>query len=303
MILIDEILKIKSQKQLNAGKLPRSFSGVSIDSRAVKKTEIFFAINGETRDGHEYIGSVISRKVKLIAVNESWYRKNREKFKSQEFLVVKDTIKALGELAGIHRDKMNIPVFVVAGSNGKTTTKDIIADVLSRKFNLLKTEGNFNNHIGLPLSLLRINDSHDFCLLEAGSSHFNELEYLCGIAKQDFSLVTNIGREHLEFFRNLDGVAKEEFEVYDYVFSNGYCNFFNLDDDYIRKYYKDHRKKSFAYSYKYKSEVKGVKSGYNKNFNPVISYSYLGKKYRTQVSTFGEHSFYNGLAAIAVGLY
>ncbi|MCU0372929.1 MAG: Mur ligase family protein, partial [Ignavibacteria bacterium] len=160
MILLEEILKIKSQKQINFDKLPRSFSGVSIDSRTVKKNEIFFAVKGEKTDGHEYISSVISGKVKLITVNETWFRKNREKYKSQAFLVVRDTIKTLGELAGIHRDKMNIPVFVIAGSNGKTTTKDIIADVLSGKFNLLKTEGNFNNHIGLPLSLLRINDSH-----------------------------------------------------------------------------------------------------------------------------------------------
>jgi len=303
MIILDEILKIKSQKQVNFTGLPQSFREASIDSRKVTKSGIFFAIKGEMKDGHEYIDSVISKKVKLIIVNESWFRKNREKYKSQAFLVVKDTIKTLGELAVIHRDKMNIPVLAIAGSNGKTTTKDIIADVLARKFNLHKTEGNYNNHIGLPLTLLGINTKHDFCILEAGSNHFNEIEYLCKIAKQDFSLVTNIGKEHLEFFGNLEGVAKEEFEVYDYVFNNGYCNFFNLDDDFIRRYYKNHRKKSFTYSYKYKSDVKGVKIGYNRNFNPLISYSYLGKNNKTRVSTFGEHSYYNGLSAIAAGLY
>jgi UDP-N-acetylmuramoyl-tripeptide--D-alanyl-D-alanine ligase len=303
MITLDEILKIRLQKQVNFTGLMHSFREVSIDSRKVNQSCIFIAIKGETKDGHDYIDSVISKKVKLIIVNESWFRKNSNKYKTQAFLVVKDTVKALGELAMIHRGKMNIPVLAIAGSNGKTTTKDIIAEVLSKKFNLHKTEGNFNNHIGLPLTLLGIKKVHDFCILEAGSNHFNELEYLCKIAKQDFSLVTNIGREHLEFFGNLKGVAKEEFEVYDYVFNNGYCNFFNLDDDFIRRYYKNRRKKSFTYSYKFISDVKGIKTGYNKYFNPLISYSYLGKNYRTHVSTFGEHSFYNGLSAIAAGLY
>jgi UDP-N-acetylmuramoyl-tripeptide--D-alanyl-D-alanine ligase len=303
MIILGEILKINFKKQVNFESLPVSFSGVSIDSRKAAKTEIFFALKGEAKDGHEFISGVVSKKVKLIVVNESWYRKNKDKYKSQSFLVVKDTVKALGELAGIHRDRMNIPVLVIAGSNGKTTTKDIVAEVLSKKFCLHKTEGNLNNHIGLPLTLLGIKEKHDFCLLEAGSNHFNELEYLCGIAKQDFSLVTNIGREHLEFFGNLNGVAKEEFEVYNYVFNNGYCNFYNLDDEFIRKYYRSHNKKSFTYSYKFNSDVKGVKNGYNRNFNPLITYTYLGRKHKAVVSTFGEHSFYNGLSAVAVGLY
>ena len=302
MITKQEILKLKCELVQNS-KVPDSFDNVSIDSRNVNGNSIFIAIKGETTDGHNYIDKVVKAKVRLIFVNKKWYTKNKSKYPKQNFVVVADTIKTLGQLALIHRDRMNIPVFAVAGSNGKTSTKDIIAEVLAQKFNIIKTEGNFNNHIGLPLTLLRIEDHHNFCIAELGSNHFNELEYLCNIAKPDFALVTNIGKEHLEFFKDLKGVAKEEFQAYDYVSKNGSVCFYNLDDIIIKKYYSNHKDNSFSYSYGYKSDVKGKMEGFDKDFRPKLSFSYDRKNYKTFINTFGKHSYFNGLSAIAVGIY
>lgn len=303
MILIDEILKVEGCLKKPEKFICKQYKKVRINSLEVKKGDIFFAIKGETNDGHKYIEDVVKRKAGLIFVNKNWYNTNKNKYKNNVFYVVNNTANALGELAHHHKNRMNIPIFGIAGSNGKTTTKDIISNVLSNKFNVLKTEGNYNNHIGLPLTLLNIQDKHNFCVVELGSNHFKELEYLCKIAEPDFGLVTNIGKEHLEFFKNLKGVAKEEFTLYDYVGREGSVCFYNLDDKYIKNYKETHKYKSFTYSYEYDSNVKGNYAGYNSKFSPRIEYKYGGKKYITETNTFGKHSFYNGLAAIAVGLY
>ena len=302
MITRQEILKLNGEF-VQRGKVSNSYKSVSIDSRSVSINSIFIAIKGETTDGHNYIDNVVKAKAALIFVNRKWFIKNKNKYSKQNFFVVDDTIKSLGKLALIHRDMMNIPVFAVAGSNGKTTTKDLIAEVLSVKFDIIKTEGNFNNHIGLPLTLLRIEDHHNFCIAELGSNHFDELEYLCEIAKPDFALVTNIGKEHLEFFKDLKGVAKEEFQVYDYVSKNGSVCFYNLDDSFINTYFSKHKDNSFTYSYKYKSDVKGKMEGFDNQFRPILSFKYNNKSYRTYINTFGKHSYFNGLPAIAAGLY
>lgn len=303
MIRTYDILKV-SGEFINFDKIKSiAFKNVVINSREVHKGDIFFAIKGETNDGHNYVKDVIKKGAAITVVNRKWYSLNKNKFKHDSFVVVKDTTAALGELAYIYKNKMNIPIFGVAGSNGKTTTKDLICEVLSKKFKVHKTAGNYNNHIGLPLTLLGIKENDTFCVAELGSNHFGELEYLCKIAQPDFALVTNIGKEHLEFFKNLKGVSKEEFTIYDYVCKNGSVCFFNLDDEFIRDYRKSNKCNSFTYSYKHNSEVRGLSTSFNKEFHPVIEYKYSGKKYKLVVNTFGRHSFYNGLAAIAAGLY
>jgi UDP-N-acetylmuramoyl-tripeptide--D-alanyl-D-alanine ligase len=304
MISINDLEKIDHVLKYNFEKLKtRSFSGVGIDSRTIKKNEIFFSIAGENTDGHNYLDQVFKKNIPLAIVNEKWFRKNESKFTKKIFLVVKDTIKSLGDLANVHRRKFDIPVLCIGGANGKTTTKDLTADVLSQKYKILKSEGNFNNHIGLPLTIFRLNRSHEFCVLEVGCNHFGEINYLCNIAEPDFGLVTNIGREHLEFFKTLKGVARAEFELYDYLKDKKRkILFMNYDDEYIRNYGKKIRNK-FTYSYKQRSDVKGEFKKYTKNFEPVIKINFKNKFITTKVSTFGKHSIYNGLAAAAVGEY
>ena len=305
MLNTDDLLKIEHTGQYNFDKLKkRRFRGVSIDSRKINKDEIFFAIAGEVTDGHKYIDEVFRKKVQIAVVNDGWFKKHKNKYKNKIFLTVKDTTMALGSFAKIHKSNFNIPVLCIGGSNGKTTTKDLTAAVLSQKYKVLKTEGNFNNHIGLPLTLLRLNAGHNFCVLEVGCNHYGEVKYLCSLAEPGYGMITNIGKEHLEFFRDLKGVAKAEFELFDYLKEKEGIIFINHDDRFIKNYSKGikHEKK-FSYSYMYNTDVKGRSKGFNKNYEPEIEVSCGEKKFKTHISTFGKHSVYNGLAAAAAGLY
>ncbi len=302
MIKVSDILSVSKAANLEELKV-KYFTGCAIDSRTVDKDELFIAIKGESNDGHKYLNEVFKRKVKAALVNKNWYDRNKTLFKDKTFFIVKDTVEALGELARIHKYNFSVPVLCVGGSNGKTTTKDMIAQVLSRKYNVLKNEGNFNNHIGLPLTLLRLNENHNIAVLEAGSNHFNEIAYLCKIAEPHFGLVTNIGKEHLEFFKNLEGVAKEEFALYEYLNGNlGEC-FINLDDEYSRKFMKKNKGTYFSYSFNHKSDVIGKFIKFDKNFKPELEIKYGSTKFRVKINSFGKHSVFNGLAAATVGLY
>lgn len=304
MINTKNILKLDGKK-INFEKINfKNFFGVSIDSREIRKNFLFVAIKGETTDGHNYIENVFKKGAAAAIVNEKWYSKNKNKFRGKVFIVVKDTVKSLGELAKIHLKKFTIPILFVGGSNGKTTTKDLIASVLSKGYNVLKNNGNLNNHLGLPLTVLNLDSYHNMCVLEAGSNHFNEIKYLCEIGEPGYGLITNIGREHLEFFKNLDGVAKEEFSLFDYLIKNQGMCFMNFDDDYTRKYFtKNKPAKYFSYSYKYDTNVKAKFIKYSNDFKPEIELKYNKEKISVKVNTFGKHSVYNALAAASVGLY
>lgn len=306
MIRINDLFKIKFRNEINTESVRnKNAAGAGIDSRTIKKDEIFFAIKGDNTDGHLYLKDVFKKGVKIAVVNDNWYKRNKEGFQDKSLITVKDTTKALGEFARIHKRNFNIPVLCIAGSNGKTTTKDLVAEVLSQKYRVLKTEGNFNNHIGLPLTLLRLEKKHQFCVLEAGCNHFGELRYLCETAEPDYGMVTNIGKEHLEFFKDLKGVAKAEFELFDYLIQkNGTKLFVNYDDKFIRNYSKKIiNEKKFTYSYGFNTDVKGRFEGYNKNFEPEIKISAGKKDFEVTVATFGKHSVYNGLAAAGAGIY
>jgi UDP-N-acetylmuramoyl-tripeptide--D-alanyl-D-alanine ligase len=306
MIKIDDLLNLKGSKVHNRVYFRRSnLTGVSIDSRTVKKSEAFFAIKGESTDGHKFLKDVVKKGVSLVIIDSRNMAAVKKFLSETSYITVPDTTLALGELARNHRRKFDVPVLCIGGSNGKTTTKDLVSAVLSSNFNVLKTEGNFNNHIGLPLTLLRMNKKHDFAVLEVGCNHFGEIKYLMDIAEPRYGMVTNIGKEHLEFFKTEKGVAKAEFELYDYLRKkkSAVC-FMNMDDKHIRGYSKKVSKDNqFTYSYEYKTDVKGKFVKFNKNFEPVIKVKGLRKEFELKISTFGKHSIYNGLAAAATGLF
>lgn len=305
MIKTEDFFNISIEGSYNLeGVKDKNFASVEIDSRRIDKNQIFFAIKGDNTDGHKYIDDVFKKGIKLAVVEKKWFTKNKNKYKKSSFIVVADTILSLGEFAKKHLERFDIPVLCIGGSNGKTTTKDLIACVLSQKYNVLKTEGNFNNHIGLPLTLLRLTDKHNFAVLEVGCNHFGEIKYLCEIANPQFGLVTNIGREHLEFFKTVKGVAKAEFELYDYLKKNNGVCFCNLDDEFIRSYSNRlGRNEKYTYSNSKSSNVKGQFIKFNKNFEPELKIITKDKLFNVSVSTFGKHSVINGLAAASVGLY
>ncbi len=305
MIRAEDFLRIDTEGIYNIEKIKNyNFSSVEIDSRRVKNTEIFFAIKGDNTDGHKYLQDVFKKGVKLAVVEKKWFLKNKKDFKKSSFIVVADTVLSLGALAKNHLQKFNIPVICIGGSNGKTTTKDLVTSVLSQKYNVLKTEGNFNNHIGLPLTLLRLNKLHNFAVLEVGCNHFGEIKYLCEIAKPQYGMITNIGREHLEFFKTVKGVAKAEFELYDYLKKNNGICFCNVDDEHIKNYAKKLEKnRKYTYSNSLNANIRGRFVKFNKDFQPVLNINSNKKSFNATVATFGKHSIINGLAAASAGLY
>ncbi len=306
MISLDNILKLKCNVVNIQNLRLKNFLNTSIDSRKIGRSNLFIAIRGENTDGHNFLEEVFKKGAAAAIVNESWYNKNKNKFKENVFIVVKDTIKSLGELAKIQINKFKHPILFVGGSNGKTTTKDLIASVLAKQYNVLKNEGNLNNHIGLPLSVLNLDSSHNLCVLEAGSNHFGEIKYLCEIGNPNYGLVTNIGREHLEFFKNLDGVAKEEFSLFDFLLNKndkGFC-FINFDDLYSKKYYEKVKPKNcFTYSFNHNTDVRAKFLEFTNDFCPVIELKYKKDMIKTKINTFGKHSIYSAIAAAAVGIY
>ena len=305
MIILEDILKIEGAQLQGAKLLKRQFKYVCIDSRKANKDEIFIALKGEKHDAHNFLPEVLKGETKLYMVHKDWYLANKQNYPKHSFLTVPDTTIALGRLAHYHKKRLKTKTIAIGGSNGKTTTKELIAAVLSKKFNVLFTAGNLNNHIGVPLTLLRLNEKHSFCVLEVGCNHFNEIKYLCEIAEPDYGIITNIGKEHLEFFKTKAGVAKAEFEMIDVMqkLKKKTIFFANYTDEYIKKKSlklptNDH----VSYGLGIKSDFEARFMGYEKNFTPRIAV--LNKKKSTEynINTFGKHSVYNGLAAVAVGV-
>ncbi len=296
----------KSRIYGNAGPGKVSFSGVSIDSRSCRRNELFFAIRGERFDGHDFVRDVLKKGAKGAVVNRKWHRelrKSESKFFEKYLLItVGDTVKSLGELASHHRSKFIVPVLAVGGSNGKTTAKEFIAGVLSKKFNVLKTAGNFNNEIGVPLTLFKLTEKHEFCVIETGANHFGEIAYLCGIAKPQFGLITNIGKEHLEFFGNLSGAAKAECEMADYLSQNYGMLFLNKDDKFLVQKAQKKAIKSFSFGKSSKADVSGRIKSFD-GFNPIAEFKCGTDKFTVKLRSIGTQSFEAGLCAAAAGYY
>ncbi len=196
---------------------------VSTDSRTLKRDDLFIALNGEHFDGHRYLADVAKEGAIAAIVSEAWYAKHKAQVHPLPMLAVANTLDAFGELAKIYRKKFNIPVLVIAGSNGKTTTKELIAHVLSGSFDVLKTEANFNNQIGVPHTLFQLREGHEAAVLEIGTNHPGEIAWLCDVVQPTHALITNIGREHLEFFKDVKGVAREEKVAFDYLLARWFC--------------------------------------------------------------------------------
>jgi UDP-N-acetylmuramoyl-tripeptide--D-alanyl-D-alanine ligase len=280
-----------------------SFSGVSIDSRSCKKGDLFFAIKGERFDAHDFVKDVLKKGIKGAIVQKKWFQgQDKRFFKKYLLVIVDDTVKSLGELASIYRSKFIVPVLAVGGSNGKTTAKEFIAGVLSKKFNVLKTEGNFNNEYGVPLTLFRLNNNHEFCVIETGANHFGEIDNLCNIAKPQFGIITNIGKEHLEFFKDVRGAAKAECEMIDYLFSNYGMLFLNKDDRYLSEKAAKTGIKNFSFGKSGKADVKGKFKKFD-GFNPMVEIEYGKEKFSAKLKLIGSQSFEAALCASAVGFY
>ncbi len=205
---------------------------VVIDSREITGGDIFIALQGERTDGHSYIGTVFETGASWAMVSRAWYEAEAspEPPAGKGFIVVADPVAGLQHLSILYRNTFAIPVIAIGGSNGKTTTKEMVASVLATGFKVTMSQGNRNNHIGVPLTLLQIRSDTDVAVVELGINHPGEMGVLAAIARPTHALLTNIGHEHLEFLLDIEGVAAAETELFDYIGDNGGTAFVNADD-------------------------------------------------------------------------
>ena len=210
---------------------------VVIDSRVVTGGELFVALKGENADGHDFIGAVFEKGACWAMVSRQWHEAQGsvEPPRGKGFIVTADTVAGLQQLAAIYRAKFSIPVVAIGGSNGKTTTKEMVASVLGTGFTVHMSQGNRNNHLGVPLTLLQFRADTEIAVVEMGINHPGEMALLAGIVKPTHALLTNIGHEHLEFLIDLEGVAAAETQLFDYFRQNGGVVFVNTDDPWLSK--------------------------------------------------------------------
>ena len=268
--IINKMLPIKT-------KLTK-IGNVCMDSRKVEKDDIFFALN----NGRNYISQVLEKGASLVICDDKKWEDN------EKVVVVEDTLKTMQELAKEYRKSLLVKIIGVVGSNGKTTTKDIIYSVLSSKYKCIKTEGNYNNHIGVPYTLLQLREDDKYAVVEMGMSSCGEIKFLCEMALPDYGIMTNIGDSHLEFLLNRDNVFIEKSEIKNYVDNDKLIVF--GDDIYLKKL--DAIKVGFEENNKF------IIKNYTENFEGV-NFEIENEKYSFGMN--GKHNCINASIGVAVG--
>ena len=272
--------------------------GYSIDSRTVGPGQLFFAVKGERLDGHDFVVSALERGAVAAVVRKDQLGRYPRQMR---LLAVEDTLVALQTLAMAVRKLWGKPLVGVTGSMGKTTTKEAVAHVLGTQFRVLKSEGNFNNHFGLPLMLLKLQPEYDVAVIEMGMSHAGEIGALAKIAQPEIGVVTNVAPVHLEFFDSLAGIARAKYELIESLPAGGTA-VLNTDDEYVSQFGRDFKGKVVMYGTRTTADVRAehVRSGgaEGSEFDVVIG----GVRERARLPLVGEHNILNALAAVAVGV-
>lgn len=270
------------------------FNGLSIDSRTTEQGNLFIAIKGEYNDGHKYVEPAGRNGAALFLIDKSSLSDFPEKLKSRA-LAVDDTRLALRRLALWWKRKFSPVIIALTGTNGKTTTKEIIADCLAVKYNVFRSPGNYNNLYGIPLSLAMLNDSYDVCVLELGMSYPGEIATLTEMVDPDYALITNIGPAHLETMGSLENIAKAKFEILEHS-SDSTVTFFNLDNSFLRARFETEIREKIGYAVKNPADIRPARFSSN-SYGRVI-FELAGESIHLRAS--GLHNLYNALAACAV---
>jgi UDP-N-acetylmuramoyl-tripeptide--D-alanyl-D-alanine ligase len=257
--------------------------GVSIDTRTIKKDNLFFAISGPNFNANKFAEEALEKGAAYAVVDD-------EKFVTDDRIILaEDGLAALQNLAVFHRDRFKRPVIGITGSNGKTTTKELIARVLSEKFIVHATKGNYNNHIGVPLTLLHIHPQVEIAIIEMGANHVGEIAQLCKLAKPTHGLITNIGRAHTETFGGIEGVIRGKSELFDFLRKNDSVPFINMSDSVLSNMAK-----------RFESPIRYPQKDFKlKTSTPFVRVSLDGIEKETQV--IGRYNFVNMAAAVAIG--
>lgn len=270
-----------------------SSSGICTDTRSIKKDSLFICIKGENFDGNTFASKALENGAKHVVVDNAAYFSDQT-----NMTLVDNSVQYLQNLANYHRNKFDIPVIGITGSNGKTTSKELINAVLSKKYNVLATEGNLNNHLGVPFTLLRLTEDHDIAIIEMGANHFKDIEELCLIAEPNYGIITNIGKAHLEGFGSFEGVLKTKKELYESIEKNKGTIVVNGDDPVLMG--------------NLPQNIGAVSYGTNNEFTngelialtPFVMMKWKNSDFESEVletKMVGSYNFYNYLAAATFG--
>ncbi len=267
----------------------KKYPVVCTDSRNITPNCIFFALKGENFNGNKYAGEALKKGAAYAIIDEKEYKS------SERTIVVNNVLETLQKLANYHRLQLNIPIISLTGSNGKTTTKELINAVLSKKFATTATKGNLNNHIGVPLTLLSMNSDTEIGIVEMGANHQKEIAFLCNIAAPDFGYITNFGKAHLEGFGSIEGVVKGKSELYDHLKLNDKFVFVNGNDTKQVERTRDSKHFTFGNSNSSDIAIQFIDA------NPMVHLQINDTKIQSQL--IGAYNFSNIAAAIAIGTY
>ncbi|MCJ7645660.1 UDP-N-acetylmuramoyl-tripeptide--D-alanyl-D-alanine ligase [bacterium] len=284
--------------ELICGSQEGEISGVSIDSRTIKKGEIFFALKGERFDGHDFLGEAIEKGARAAVVS-----RKREKFVTKVAIIkVAHSLTALQQLAKFYRHKFNPVVVGVTGSNGKTTTKDMLKALLLSKYRVVATPGNYNNIVGLPLTLFQICPETEFLVLEMGANHAGEIKRLAEISLPQIGVITNIGATHLQFFRCISNVLSAKMELVKLLPPRGKV-VLNMDDFHLRSQFKKIKREIITFGTNPQADVRASdvvvsRSGGKEKLSFTVHVGRNRKEF--DLYCLGRYNIYNALAAISV---
>ena len=260
---------------------------ICTDSRRIKKGAIFFSLKGKNFNGNKYALKAIQNGCRFAIIDEEKYKID------QNIILVKNALETLQQLAKFHRKKLTIPIIGITGTNGKTTSKELINSVLSRELNCHATEGNLNNYIGVPLSLLEINSKHEIAIIEMGANQQKEIGFLCSIAEPTHGIITNIGEAHLHGFKGLEGVIKTKNELFQFINKNNGHLFINAEDELLLNLSNRIEKTTYGY--------KGDIRGQINTSTPLLHVKYKDNIIKSHL--IGSFQFTNIMLAICTGDY
>ena len=264
---------------------------ITSDTRNISPNCIFFALKGPNFNGNNFVSEALNKGASYAVIDDE-----SAEIKHKTFLV-EDVLTTLQDLANYHRNQFNIPVIGITGTNGKTTTKELLGEVLNAKYTTLVTEGNLNNHIGVPLTLLKLRSNHEMAVIEMGASKIGDIKELVEIANPNYGIITNIGKAHLEGFGSADNIRKTKLELYDYIKTNDGTLIYNCDDPVLKNEIPN-QNEHFSYG-----DKSNFVSGGVKDFHPTVEVSvhFNDDTKHIKTSLLGDFNLYNILCAAAVG--
>lgn len=298
-LTIEDIFDLPTAEIINPDNF-KPVSYVSTDTRNIKKNSLFIAIKGKNFDGHNFINEAVKKGATSVVVNKSSVKKIGNI--NVPVIAVKNTTATLGDVARIWRNKFEGVVIGLTGSNGKTTTKEILATLLAAKYKVQKTAANNNNHIGVPLTILSVGNNYNALILEMGTNHFGEIPYTANIAGADYALITNIGDSHLEYFKNKEGVYSEKAALFVSTIKRNGKIFVNADDKIINRKNSKIKSNKISFGFNSAAQIVGKVKGKTDEGRTILEVKTGKNKFEVVLPLYGQNNAANYLAAVSVAI-